>query len=119
MTTRNTSCGLMAALMIFSLAVMGGKPAFALTINLTYSPDATFTSAGLTAGDITNMKAATAYVVSVFTNNFTDNVNVNISVTAVAGTGTLGSSTTFLALVPSYAALRGAAVTDSTTTNDS
>jgi len=98
---------------------MAGKPALALTINLTYTNDATFSAAGLSAADIVNMKAANAYVVSVFTNYFTDNVNVNISVTAVAGTGTLGGSTTFLVGPVTYASLRAAVASDSTTTNDS
>src|SRR5205807_2425498 len=41
-----------------------------LTINLTYDSNSTFTSAGLTAQNITDMKAANAYAASQFTNNF-------------------------------------------------
>jgi hypothetical protein len=67
-----------------------------LTINLTYDPDSTFTNAGLTASDIANMKAANTYAASQFTGNFKDPINVNIRVTAVPGTSTLGMSNTFI-----------------------
>src|SRR4029077_8914726 len=75
---------------IVALAIAVSGPAVALTINLTYDSDPTFTAAGLSAADIVNMKAATSYAASQFTNNFTDGVNVNIRVTAVSDPGTLG-----------------------------
>src|SRR6202022_4315972 len=99
-------------------AVTAGGPGFALTINLTYDPDSTFTAAGLSAADIANMKAAASYAASQFTNNFTDGINVNIKVTAVSGTTTLGMSSTFLISVSSYTALRGAVSSDSKTADD-
>src|SRR5947208_4070628 len=43
---------------IVALAIAVSGPAVALTINLTYDPDSTFTTAGLSAADIVNMKAA-------------------------------------------------------------
>src|SRR5207237_860484 len=86
--------------------------------NLIYDPDSTFTSAGLSTTDIANMKAAAAYAASQFSNSFTDNINVNIKVTAVPGTSTLGESSTFLTSVSSYAALRGAVSSDSKTADD-
>ena len=92
-----------------------------LTINLTYDPDATFTAAGLTAGDIVNMKAANAYAALQFTSRFNDLINVNIRVTAVAGTGTLGGSNTFLTVVPFATAitgLRARTVADATSLDD-
>ena len=103
---------------IVALAIAVSGPAVALTINLTYDPDSTFTTAGLSAADIVNMKAAASYAASQFTDNFTDSVNVNIKVTAVSGRMTLGSSNTSLVSVSSYAALRGAVSTDSTTADD-
>ena len=92
--------------------------AAALTINLTYDPDSTFLNAGLSSSDIANMKAAASYAASQFTNNLNDGVNVNIKVTAVPGTGTLGQSSTFLTSVSTYAALRSAFATDAKTADD-
>ena len=92
-----------------------------LTINLTYDPDATFTAAGLSAADIVNMKAANAYAALQFTSRFNDPININIRVTAVAGTGTLGQSTTFLTVVPFATpgtGLRARTVVDATSLDD-
>src|SRR6266513_2283670 len=86
--------------------------AAALTINLTFDSDSTFLNAGLSSADIANMKAAASYAASQFTNNLNDGVNVNIKVTAVPGTGTLGQSSTFLTSVSTYAALRSAFAAD-------
>src|SRR5690242_8342638 len=90
---------------VFFFAVTAG-PALALTINLNFDPDSTFTNAGLSSTDIANMKAAASFAAAQFTNNLNDGVNVNIRVTAVAGTGTLGQSNTFLTSVSSYTSLR-------------
>jgi hypothetical protein len=103
---------------ILTLVFTAGGTASALNINLTYDPDATFTGAGLTAADIVDMKAAMTYAASQFTSRYSDPIDVNIKVTAVSGTGTLGQSTTSLALVSNYAALRAAIVSDSTTPDD-
>ena len=89
-----------------------------MIITLNYDPDATFTAAGLTAADIVNMKAANTYVVALLSGNFDDNIHVNIRVTAVPGTGTLGSSSTPLLVFSSYASLRGVMVADSSTADD-
>ena len=93
--------------------------AAALTINLTYDPDSTFLNAGLSSADIANMKAAASYAASQFTNNLNDGVNVNIKVTAVPGTGTLGESNTFITSVSNYTALRSAVTADAKTADDS
>src|SRR5436309_2999212 len=103
---------------IVALAIAVSGPAVALTINLTYDPDSTFTAAGLSVADIANMKAAASYAASQFSDNFTDSVNVNIKVTAVSDPGTLGMSNTFLVSVSSYAALRATLSADSTTGDD-
>src|ERR1700719_3718784 len=90
-------------------------PALALTINLTYDPDSTFLNAGLSSTDIANMKAAASYAASQFSNSLSDGVNVNIKVTAVPGTGTLGQSSTFITSVSTYATLRVAVSADAKT----
>ena len=90
----------------------------ALVINLSYDPDATFTAAGLTADDIAAMKAANTYAATQLTNRFTDNINVNIRVTAVPGTNTLGQSSSSIQNVANYDALRNAMVADSRTADD-
>lgn len=100
-----------------TLVVMVSGTISALTINLNYDPDSTFTAAGLSAADIVNMKAANAYVVSQLTSNFNDNINVNIRVTAVPGTSTLGQSSTFL-VSTSFANLRTRTIADATTADD-
>ncbi len=103
---------------VLALALTTGGTASALNINLTYDPDATFTAAGLTAADIVNMKAAMTYAKTQFTSRYTDSIDVNIQVTAVPGTSTLGESSTALAFAGSYASLRAAMVSDSTTADD-
>ncbi|HEY2124847.1 MAG TPA: NF038122 family metalloprotease [Chthoniobacterales bacterium] len=103
---------------ILVLAFTAGGTASALNINLSYDPDATFLAAGLTAADIVNMKSAAAYSASQFTSRCNDPIDVNIKITAVSGTGTLGMSSTFINSVASYAALRAAMVNDSTSPDD-
>ncbi len=115
---RKSQWGVRAVLLsVFLLALGAGRTVSALTINLTYDPDPTFTAAGLTTADIANMKAAAVYAAAQLTSKFTDPINVNIKVTAVSGTGTLGESTTFLASA-TYADLRNAMVADATTGDD-
>lgn len=89
-----------------------------LTINLTYDPDSTFTSAGLSAADITAMKAANTFAALQFTNSFTDPINVNISVTAVPGTGTLGGSSSSVFFQPFATGIRDPTRADATTPDD-
>jgi uncharacterized repeat protein (TIGR01451 family) len=91
--------------------------ASALTINLTFDTDAVFMNAGLTAADIVNMKAACNFAALQFTTNYTDPINVNIFVTAVPGTGTLGMSTTFLTST-TFANMTAKVIADATTADD-
>jgi outer membrane protein assembly factor BamB len=107
------------ALLLLGLAALLAEKAGALTINLDFASDSTFASAGLSSTDITNMKAACAYAASQFTTNYVDDIHVNIHVTAVAGTGTLGQSETNLVSVSSYTTLRNSVSADATTTDDS
>jgi hypothetical protein len=100
------------------IAAAGGvvaisAPAFALTITPTFT-------ANFNANFGANAAAAQAAWISaasVFTSNFSDPINVNITVDAVAGTGVFGQSSTFLNSA-SYATLRGLVVGDAKTPDD-
>jgi len=107
-----------AALAAVAISTMAIGTASALTINLTYDPDSTFTAAGLSPADITAMKAASSYAAQQLTSRYTDNINVNIKITAVAGTSTLGESSSSVLTVNDYATLRNAMVADSKTADD-
>src|SRR5437588_4309914 len=103
---------------IVFVAVILARSAGALTINLTFAPDANFASAGLSKSDIDNMKAACTYAATQFTSRYSDPINVNIKVTVSAGTSDFGSSTAFFLPVDTYNNLRAAFVADSKTAND-
>jgi len=107
-----------ALLAVLALVVVAGRTAFALTINLTFDPDASYTAAGLSAADITAMKAACNSAATQFTSRYSDPINVNIKVTASPGTSDLGSSTTFFASVDTYNNLRAAFAADAKTADD-
>src|SRR5947207_6069436 len=100
------------------IALLLVRTASGLTINLTFDPDANFTAAGLSAPDITNMKAACTYAATQFTSRYSDPINVNIKVTASAGTSDFGSSTAFFLPVDTYNNLRAAFAADSKTADD-
>jgi hypothetical protein len=102
---------------VFFVALILARPAVALTINLEFD-DASFVMAGLSGNDVTQMKAACAYAATQFTSRYSDPINVNIKVTASAGTSDFGSSTAFLNTVSSYNNLRAAFVADSKTADD-
>ena len=108
----------LAGLGAILFATVALRPANALTINLDFAANSTFTNAGLTTTDVANMKAACAYAAAQLTTNYDDGINVNIHVTAVNGTGTLGESETNLVSVANYSALRSAVISDATTTDD-
>src|SRR5947199_5768309 len=104
------------AVVAFLTMLLASETASALTINLTFN-DGAMTTAGLSAADIANVHAACNYAALQFTTRYTDVVNVNINVTAVAGTGTLGQSNTFINSV-SYTSLRNAVVSDAKSGDD-
>jgi hypothetical protein len=104
------------AVVILGLILAGGGTASALTINLSFDPDLTYTNAGVT--DIAGMKAACAYAAKQLTDRYSDPINVNIKVTASAGTSDFGSSTAFLDSVSSYNNLRAAFAADAKTPDD-
>lgn len=104
---------------IFFLALVSSRSASALTINFKYDTDAKYMAAGLSAQDIVDMKAANTFAAKILTDRYTDNINVNISVTATPGSNDLGSSqpSTF-DNIPSYAALQSALAQRATTADD-
>jgi hypothetical protein len=104
------------ALALLGLILAGGKTASALTINLSFDPDSTYTAAGVT--DVAAMKAACTNAANQLTSRYSDPINVNIKVTASAGTSDFGSSTAFLNSVSSYNNLRAAFAADSKTADD-
>lgn len=103
---------------VIFLAMMLTRSASALTFNFTYDTDANFMAAGLTPADITAMKAANTFAAKQFTDRYSDNINVNITVKAVAGTSTFGMSTTPFDDVANYAALRTLMVNDAAGADD-
>lgn len=109
---RTTICALVFASVILV------RSAAALTINLTFDPDSNFTAAGLSAQNITDMKAACTYAANQFTSRYSDPINVNIKVTASPGTSDFGSSTAFFLPVDTYNNLRAAFAADSKTADD-
>jgi len=121
MKSNNTnfgSSGAMKVSAILFLALVLVRSASALTINLTYDSDSVFSAAGLTANDITAMKAANSFAAAQLMSRYSDNINVNIMVTATPGTNNFGSSTTFFDTVDSYTTLRNAVVNDSKSPDD-
>ena len=103
---------------ILILAASVGGTASALTINFTYDTDVKYMAAGLSAQDIIDMKAANTSAAAQFTSRYSDNINVNIMVTASPGTSDLGSSTTTFDPLASYAALQAAVAGDSSSADD-
>lgn len=104
------------ALATIGLILAGGSTASALTINLSFDPDQTYTTAGVT--NVAAMKAACTYAANQFTSRYSDPITVNIKVTASAGTSDFGSSTASLDSVSSYNNLRAAFAGDSKTPDD-
>ena len=92
--------------------LLGGR-ALALTITPTFTANfnANF---GANAAAAQNAWIAAA---GVFQNNFSDNIHVNLTVDAVAGTGVFGQSLTFLNS-SGYANFRNLMVADAKTVND-
>src|SRR5665213_265544 len=90
----------------------------ALTINLSFAPDATFTSAGLSAADIPNMKAACIDAANEFISNYNDPINLNFNVTATSDPNVFGQSSFGLQPYSDYNTMRAALVTDSKSADD-
>lgn len=88
-------------------------PSNALTINLTFDGTVA-TQFGANAG---NFQTAANKATLAFTSIFNDPINVNITMSAVAGTSILGQSNSFIFAVP-YTNLRNAVVADATSSDD-
>lgn len=96
---------------IFS-ALLSTEAKAGLLINPTWNETAL--QANLSTQDEADMKAAFNYAAQYFQNKFTDNVKINITVTTVAGTGTLGASSAPLLGSYTYAQIRTALINDQT-----
>ena len=79
----------------------------------------TFTAAFNSNFGVNAITAQNAWVAAanVFQTNFNDNIHINITVNAVAGTGVFGQSNTFLRSL-AFATLRNVATADATTPDD-
>src|SRR6266550_953062 len=76
----------------------------------------TFTAAFNSSFGVNAIAAQNAWIAAanVFQTNFSDNIHINITVNAVAGTSIFGQSNTFIATIP-FAILQNAAIADATT----
>lgn len=97
--------GITTAAILTLLGLFPASPARALTINFVYDTDANLQAAGLSASDITAMKAANTYAAKLLTDKYKDNITVNIMVKASPGTNDFGSSSTTFDSVDTYDAL--------------
>jgi hypothetical protein len=100
----------------FALALTVGGSAFAMTIT------PTFNDAGIAPGNITNVHNAFIAAAAQFTSNFSDPININITVAATSTPGFLGGSSTSLlnfgAGAAGYTAMQAALVADRKTPDD-
>jgi hypothetical protein len=79
----------------------------------------TFTAAFNSNFGVNAIAAQNAWIAAanVFQTNFNDNIHINITVDAVAGTGVFGQSQTFIGSLP-FAILRSSVIADATTPDD-
>jgi len=80
-------------------------------------------NANLSAADVASVESAFNYAAQQFENSFTDNIQINITVGASAGTSILGQSDSVLIGTGSngyntYSSVRDALISDATTAND-
>jgi hypothetical protein len=94
------------------VCLMSAVPATAMTINFTF--DSSVTSLTNSAG----VESATIYAGGQFTSHFNDPITINITVSSVPGTGTLGQSSTSLTGTFGYAAVKTALTNDSKSASD-
>jgi PEP-CTERM motif len=106
------SCSLSLPVFLFALTVFAPAAHATMVINATFN-DASFTAAGY---DVTTVHNAFNFAAAEFTSNFSDNIHINIFVTA--GSTGLGMSSTSLLGIFGYNAIKNALLGDSTTTND-
>lgn len=80
--------------------------------------NATFESSVTSLSNAASVESAFNYAAQQFENLFSDNINVNITVKAVAGTGTLGESSTSLLGALNYAQTRTEMINDVKSADD-
>jgi hypothetical protein len=103
-----------SGLLIAPIALLGVMPVSAgMVINLSFTANFN-TNFGANAAAA---QAAVTYAAQQFENLYTDPIHVNITVDAVAGTGVLGNSSTFLNSI-TYNNLRNAAIADAKSVDD-
>ncbi|HXI84029.1 MAG TPA: NF038122 family metalloprotease [Verrucomicrobiae bacterium] len=95
----------------FSLLLAGALPAHALTIVRTNDPSL---AANLSPADVAAASAAFDYAAAQIAALYNDPIQVNITLAAVPGTGTLGESSTSLLGTLTYTSIRTALINDAT-----
>src|SRR5882724_6540246 len=99
----------------FSLLLAGSLPAHALTIVRTNDPSL---AANLSPADVAAASAAFDYAAAQYSALYNDPIQVNITLAAVPGTGTLGGSSTALVGFFSYTTIRNALIADAVSLDD-
>ena len=99
----------------FSLLLAGSLPAHALTIVRTNDPSL---AANLSPADVVAASAAFDYAAALYSSLYNDPIQVNITLAAVPGTGTLGGSSTALVGFFSYTTIRNALIADAVSLDD-
>ncbi|HXC53508.1 MAG TPA: NF038122 family metalloprotease [Candidatus Limnocylindrales bacterium] len=93
------------------LVLLGAQSALALTIVRTNDASV---AANLSPADVTSANAAFDYAAAQISAAFSDPIQINITMAAVPGTGTLGQSSTSLLGVLTYASMRTTMISDAT-----
>jgi hypothetical protein len=97
----------------FCLTMLAAIPARAnLVFNTTFDPSVT------AEANAAQWESAFNYATSVLSGLFDDNITINLTLKASAGTSILGESNTSIGILNSYTDLRGALTADITTAND-
>jgi hypothetical protein len=116
MKRRTTHCTL-GFVSVLSIAA-GVSAHAALVINPTFN-DGAMSAAGLSPATIASVHTAFNYAANQIASHYNDSITVNITVTAVSGTATLGQSTTQLVGTTTYGQTRTLLLNDAKTTDDS
>jgi len=104
-----------------ALTLAAATPAHAgLIFNTTFdlSGDSRSLNANLSPAEITQWENAIIYVEMVYSSLFSNDITVNLTVDAAAGTSTLGASSTSLAGTLSYQQVKGVLAADVTSSDD-
>jgi hypothetical protein len=110
--TRRSSPFLVSGFLVLLLCLWAVQPARALVI------DPTFESSVTSATNATEIEAAFDYAADQYEELFTNPITINISVTSVPGTGTLGESDAEFTNTYTYAQVKSALTSHATTAAD-